>query len=109
MSQEELPTFTWLADRKSVDGVPVLAVKFPGTGEVDHALLRPFNPIPLQPGEDPASVDNNIFNGHLENEPTATVTITGGSPVTGKSFEVSRLLSVRPGRDAILFSSFYRS
>lgn len=88
MAQEELPTFTWLSDRTSADGVPLLAVKFPGTDVVDHAHLKPYNPIPLQPGEDPESVDSNIFNGYLENEPTATVTVTGGSPRTGKSFEV---------------------
>jgi hypothetical protein len=87
MSQDSLPSFVWLADRKSDAGVPVLAVKFPN-GETDHALLTPFNPIPLQPGEDPDSVDNCIFNGNLEKETTATITITGGCPLKDKNFEV---------------------
>ncbi len=87
MSQDSLPSFVWLADRKSGAGVPVLAIKFPN-GETDHALLRSFNPIALQPGEDPDSVDNCIFNGSLENEKTATITITGGCPLKDKNFEV---------------------
>jgi len=79
-SQAIIPSFSWVENRASEAGVPILKVTFPGNNEVDFIHLRHFNPIPLQPHERKEDVDLCIFEGHLENEPDVYAVLTGGCP-----------------------------
>jgi hypothetical protein len=55
--------------------------------------LKQFNPIPRQQMEEEDSIDKCIFNGHLRDEPTVYVTLTGGCPFD-KDFDVRMILIV---------------
>ena len=87
-SANTVPTFTWLEDRSSESGVPLLAVDFHDGKPDDVAILKQFNPIPMQAHEREEDIDNCIFNGHLRDEPNVHVTLTGGCPFD-KNFDVS--------------------
>jgi len=67
-----VPTFSWLEDRFSASGVPLLAIDFHDGKPNDVAVLTQFNPI---------------FNGHLRDEDKVHVTLTGGCPFD-KNFDV---------------------
>jgi len=87
LCQANAPSFTWLENRASQEGVPILRVTFPDTNDVDFIHLRQFNPIPIQPHERAEDVDPCIFEGHLENEPDVYAVLTSGCPYEN-SFQV---------------------
>jgi hypothetical protein len=78
-----LPTFEWV-------DLYALKVVYPD-GNVDFAFLKRYNPIPIGPSERAEDVDPCIFKGHLEQEKTVHVTLTG-CPFT-KNFQVIDLRS----------------
>jgi hypothetical protein len=86
-SSDLAPSFTWSEDETSGDGIPFLIVNFP-EGEIDAAILKRFNPIPMRPDESDQDIDNCIFEGFLEKESSVYVTVTGGCPFSN-SFEVT--------------------
>lgn len=67
----ESPTFEWI---RTTD--PVLKITFPN-GVSDLAVLKTFNPIPLQTFERQEDVDACIYDGYLVNEENVYVTVTG--------------------------------
>ena len=83
-----MPTFTWLQAEFSPAGVPLLSVDFHDGKPSDVAVLKQFNPIPKQRKELEKNIDKCIFNGHLRDESTVHVTLTGGCPFD-KNFDVS--------------------
>ena len=82
-----MPTFSWLEDQFSPDGVPLLSINFHDGKPNDVAILKQFNPIPRQQNEKEEDIDKCIFNGNLRDEPKAHVTLTGGCPFD-KNFDV---------------------
>ena len=89
-----MPSFTWVQDEFSPDGVPLLSINFHDEQPNDVAILKSYNPIPKQALELEENVDKCIFNGHLRDESTVYVTLTGGCPFEN-NFEVSiRLFSL---------------
>ena len=87
-SATNVPTFSWLEDQFSPDGIPLLSVNFHDGKPNDVAILKQFNPIPRQRDEREEDIDKCIFNGHLRDESTVHVTLTGGCPFD-KNFDVS--------------------
>jgi len=85
--QANPPSFSWLENRASEAGVPILQVTFPDANDVDFIHLKQFNPIPIQPHERAEDVDPCIFEGHLENEPDVYAVLTSGCPYEN-SFQV---------------------
>jgi hypothetical protein len=78
LCERGLPTFTWDGSSVSRDGaVPILIIGFPDGGSDDSAILKPVNPIPIDPNELGTFVDSCIFIGFLLNDPEVTVTLTG--------------------------------
>ncbi len=88
-----MPTFTWLEDQFSPDGIPLLSINFHDGKPNDVAVLKQFNPIPRQQMEREEDIDKCIFNGHLRDESTVYVTLTGGCPFD-KDFDVRMILIV---------------
>jgi hypothetical protein len=82
-----VPTFTWLEDQFSPDGIPLLSINFHDGKPNDVAILKQFNPIPRQRKEREENIDKCIFNGYLRDESTVYVTLTGGCPFD-KTFDV---------------------
>jgi len=69
--EEEIPKFTWIHAPE-----PVLKITYPG-GDYDVAILKQYNPIPLQPNERLEDVDACIYDGYLAKEEDVYVTVTG--------------------------------
>jgi hypothetical protein len=66
-----VPTFSWLQSPE-----PVLKITYPN-GQSDIAILKSFNPIPVQSFERQEDVDTCIYDGYLANESDVYVTLTG--------------------------------
>lgn len=66
-----VPTFSWLQSPQ-----PVLKITYPN-GQSDIAILKNFNPIPVQSYEREEDVDTCIYDGYLANESDVYVTLTG--------------------------------
>jgi hypothetical protein len=88
-SSADLPSFEWVDDASSA--LPLLKITFPDGNEDDFAVLKHFDIIPTGRNEDPATVDNCIYDGYLTNENNVYVTLTGGC-VCSKTFDVGSLL-----------------
>jgi len=86
-ASSKVPTFTWLHDQASPDGVPLLSVDFHDGQPGDVVVLKSHNPLPVQKYEKESDVDKCIFVGHLRDEPDVYVSLTGGCPFEGK-FEI---------------------
>ena len=88
------PKFSWLSER-SESGVPHLSIQLKD-GEDLVAVLKHYNPIPVELDENRAEADPCIFKGFLKNDESAQVLVTGGCPGSN-SFEVinSKKLSVK--------------
>ena len=82
-----LPSFEWVSNGAAL---PLLKINFPDGKGSDFANLRHFEIIPAGRNEDPAKVDNCIYDGYLTNEKNVYVTLTGGC-AHSKSFEVPML------------------
>jgi len=78
-----IPTFSWLQKPE-----PVLMVTYPN-GLSDIAVLRNYNPIPVQSTERQEDVDTCIYDGYLSNEKDVYVTLTGCAHTN--TFDVSML------------------
>ena len=76
----QVPTFTWIHDQFSPDGVPLLSINFHDGKPDDVAILKQINPIPRQPKERAENIDKCIFSGNLRMESNVFVTLTGGCP-----------------------------
>ncbi len=85
-----MPTFAWIQDEVSPDGVPLLSINFHDGRKNDVAVLKHFNPIPRGKNEREEDIDNCIFDGFLRDESKVYVTLTGGCPFED-SFDVSYL------------------
>ncbi len=79
------PKFEWLSER-SESGVPLLSINLED-GETFVAVLKHYNPIPIELDENRSEVDPCIFKGHLQDDESAQVLVTGGCPGSD-SFEV---------------------
>ena len=79
------PKFIWLSER-SESGVPHLSIQLEN-GEDVVAVLKHYNPIPVELDENRAEADPCIFKGFLQNDESAQVLVTGGCPGSN-SFEV---------------------
>ncbi len=66
-----VPTFSWLQNPE-----PVLKITYPN-GQSDIAVLKSFNPIPVQSYEREEDVDTCIYDGYLALEKDVYVTLTG--------------------------------
>ncbi len=66
-----VPTFSWLQNPQ-----PVLKITYPN-GLSDIAVLKSYNPIPVQSYERLEDVDPCIYDGYLANEKAVYVTLTG--------------------------------
>jgi hypothetical protein len=86
-SQNNVPTFAWLQDSYSPDGIPHLAVDFHDGNPVDVVNLKKFNPFPRQAAEKKDNIDECIFTGRLRDDPDVYVTLTGGCPFDN-SFDI---------------------
>ena len=84
----QIPSFSWLPSAGKLDGFVHLAIHFNDGKPDDIALLKRYNPIPMQPGEREEDVDKCIFTGNLLYEHNVVVTLTGGCPFE-LSFDVS--------------------
>jgi hypothetical protein len=82
-----VPTFSWVHDQTSEDGVPLLSVNFHDGKPSDVIAFKQINPIPKQPKESEEKIDQCIFGGYMRLEPTVYVTLTGGCPFE-HNFEV---------------------
>jgi hypothetical protein len=65
------PTFSWIQKPE-----PVLAITYPN-GLSDVAVLKNYNPIPVQSNERQEDIDTCIYDGYLSNEIDVYVTLTG--------------------------------
>ena len=79
-TEGSVPTFSWIENSYSADGVPHLSVDFHDGRPNDVALLKQYNPITKQANELEENIDKCIFNGHLQDESNVYVTLTGGCP-----------------------------
>lgn len=79
------PKFSWLSER-SESGVPLLSIKLKN-GENLIAVLKHYNPIPIELDVNRAEADPCIFKGFLQDDESAEVLVTGGCPGSD-SFEV---------------------
>ena len=82
-----MPTFEWIQDEFSSDGVPLLSINFHDDNPNDAAILKQLNPIPRQPTESEDKIDLCIFGGFLRDESAVYVVLTRGCPFEN-SFEV---------------------
>jgi len=85
-SPTDLPSFKWVSDGSSA--LPLLKITFPDGNEDDFAVLKHFDIIPTGRNEDPATVNNCIYDGYLTNEKDVYVTLTGGCAYS-ETFDVS--------------------
>ena len=85
-----VPTFSWLEDQFSPEGVPLLSINFHDGKPNDVAILEPFTPIPRKFKGHDEKIDKCIFRGHLRDEPRVYVTLTGGCPFS-ENFDVSKI------------------
>ena len=90
----QVPTFSWLHDQASPDGVPLLSVNFHDGKPDDVAVLKHVNPIPKPPKELEKNIDKCIFGGFLRMESNVYVTLTGGCPFEDH-FEVQNYRTYR--------------
>jgi hypothetical protein len=84
-SKQLEPKFSWLSER-SESGVPLLSIKLKN-GENLIAVLKHYNPIPIELDLNRAEADPCIFRGFLQDDESAEVLVTGGCPGSD-SFEV---------------------
>jgi len=82
-----VPSFSWIPESGSSEGVPHLAIHFNDGKPDDIAVLKRFNPIPRGANEREEDIDQCIFNGYLLFESDVYVTLTGGCPFED-SFEI---------------------
>ncbi len=89
--QNGVPTFEWVQDEVSPDGVPLLSINFHDGRKNDVAILKSFNPIPKGKNEREEDIDNCIFDGFLRDEEKVYVTLTGGCPFED-TFDVNKYI-----------------
>ena len=105
--ESTVPSFTWVQDEFSPDGVPLLSINFHDEQPNDVAILKSYNPIPKQALELEENVDKCIFNGHLRDESNVYVTLTGGCPFEN-NFDVSiRLFKVKRQVHTSMYSHYH--
>jgi len=61
-----VPSFTWIPESGTEEGVPHLQIHFNDGKPDDIALLKRYNPIPRAADEREEDIDKCIFNGHLQ-------------------------------------------
>jgi hypothetical protein len=79
------PRFIWLTERSS-DEVPLLSIKIGNEDLI--AILKRYNPIPVELDRSRSKVDPCIFKGRLSDESDSQVLVTGGCPGSD-TFDVS--------------------
>jgi hypothetical protein len=77
---------------RSESGIPHLSIKTED-GKDMVAILRPYDPFPIEEESSILKNDPCIFKGHLANEEDAEVLVTGGCP-GDDSFEVSNVVEI---------------